>query len=652
MTGAERNMARLRAAPSAPAAKTTANKAEPAKATRDTRANAPTYSDDGQTEDLVKDAPKRRGRQLKSARNEEGAVMAGGLAPNSQDAAEARTTNQLSEETGLQAEVPSTDELSKGDTAAAPATRPQRRGRMARKPVQSEAQSRVLDGLRRRMEATAAVSSPNVVPSSDSLPTKPAPARQSTGSQSRVERSEFSISPSPPPAGKLHSVTGARTSIAAPSSALRPQNTPHIESSILALKNFKRRARQPSLLQMVQQHTQEREAEDPSIYDVEDGSSEADDFAPEAEGTPMQVIKAPSRKSSSSKKPQPAKLKVAEKETVAANGKKRKSDDIASASTDALRAKKRQSVAPAPQSAEVRPASNARTRRRIPPSPQVRLATPDVQLTSEVQVIGSSVEPSSTPPTEPSSSAEHLPPAEEEAVVPSTEPYEEPQDEHMLLNDIEPDEPARVPNSTMADPLSSSPLPTEPTRLPLSPLPANVRRGRTASEKPGKRQKAMTTSTLTALLPKRRQPLKPRPRKSEYHITSDSDEDATLDASHLAEDEDELSGHLRRQTKATSRKFSRATTKTRKSTLPAKKATAPAKKPGRTYGRAKPTPDKENEYQDDADEEGETSVSTYKTVKSRELEDVARKFAEIDQFDMAFESFSGEGHRTSSQEWR
>ncbi|KAJ4363178.1 hypothetical protein N0V83_010298 [Neocucurbitaria cava] len=69
-----------------------------------------------------------------------------------------------------------------------------------------------------------------------------------------------------------------------PPSAIKVGATPAHERSILALTNFKRRARQPSLLRMVQQTT-----------DIEDNdrdntdSFEFDDFLPHAESTPLNV---------------------------------------------------------------------------------------------------------------------------------------------------------------------------------------------------------------------------------------------------------------------------------------------------------------------------------------------------------------------------
>ncbi|CAO2652967.1 Nn.00g023780.m01.CDS01 [Neocucurbitaria sp. VM-36] len=72
-----------------------------------------------------------------------------------------------------------------------------------------------------------------------------------------------------------------------PPSAIKVGATPAHERSILALTNFKRRARQPSLLRMVQQTT-DLEDNDRDNLDSTD-SLEFDDFLPHAESTPLNV---------------------------------------------------------------------------------------------------------------------------------------------------------------------------------------------------------------------------------------------------------------------------------------------------------------------------------------------------------------------------
>ncbi|KAF2824526.1 hypothetical protein CC86DRAFT_371829 [Ophiobolus disseminans] len=74
-----------------------------------------------------------------------------------------------------------------------------------------------------------------------------------------------------------------------PPSAIKIGATPGHEASILALTNFKRRARQPSLLRMVQQNTDVEDNDQSGLDDTD--NFDFDDFLPQAESTPLNVRK-------------------------------------------------------------------------------------------------------------------------------------------------------------------------------------------------------------------------------------------------------------------------------------------------------------------------------------------------------------------------
>ncbi|KAH7382558.1 hypothetical protein DE146DRAFT_669130 [Phaeosphaeria sp. MPI-PUGE-AT-0046c] len=74
-----------------------------------------------------------------------------------------------------------------------------------------------------------------------------------------------------------------------PPSAVKVGATPAHEASILALTNFKRRARQPSLLRMVQQNTDVEDNADSGLDDTD--NFDFDDFLPHAESTPLNTRK-------------------------------------------------------------------------------------------------------------------------------------------------------------------------------------------------------------------------------------------------------------------------------------------------------------------------------------------------------------------------
>ncbi|KAI7020036.1 hypothetical protein KC327_g10057 [Hortaea werneckii] len=706
-------MARLRSAPSthppSPA------KAQPKRQalrekTNTTRASqAPVYADDGHTEGLVKTAKTRRGRPKKATQDEDELVMTGGLGGQEDNDAPRSDV------------VTTTDELSKSDGPPPPTAKKANGGRrpprMTRKPVQSEAQSQVMAGLKKRMEETAQQEAEGKKTRSahvereateQAAPSKPTPrrsisTRQST-STAREGQSELSLTASPPPSGKANTVQARRSSVAPPSSVIRPQNTPAAETSILALKNFKRRPRQPSMLAMVQQRTTRPsavnvapEVDDPSVFDLALGQSEdeEDDFRPEAEGTPMHASKAKRVSSVSSKKKQGTSPAVnTEAKPTTAHSKKRNSGamDTSMSALGALRAKRQRQSLPAPNMEGDVVASTLSAA-----SPQ-QVSQPGApsqpQADSEVQVINSS--PSSSPLSETSERNRTEQNVAGEYVVPSTEQEHEEdlygatpprsslrqQQQSAILPEEEPEQ--DVPNATMAEPASSSPLPHDPFDVaepdvyadPLSQItqqpPEPERQVRSK-----KKAKPLSTANLQALLPKRRAKPRPRHRTTEYDFTSDDDEESELDAAHLDEDEDELGGRMRRRTSAASkgRKSAAPSTKSksrggrsaqaaRKSSAapPARKSTAATGKTRKgqpkTYGRAGNASDKENEdAYESLDEDGDDTtdlpaVDMRQVAKSKELEEAKRKFEEVDGWDMEFESMSQDDHRSSSQAWR
>ncbi|KAI7633197.1 hypothetical protein KC343_g3064 [Hortaea werneckii] len=366
--------------------------------------------------------------------------------------------------------------------------------------------------------------------------------------------------------------------------------------------------------------------------------------------------------------------------------------DTSMSALDALRAKRQRQSLPAPNMEGDVVASTLSA--ASPQQVSQPGASSQPQADSEVQVINSS--PSSSPLSETSERNRTEQNVAGEYVVPSTEQEHEEdlygatpprsslrqQQQRAILPEEESEQ--DVPNATMAEPASSSPLPHDPFDVaepdiyadPLSQMtqqpPEPERQGRSK-----KKAKPLSTANLQALLPKRRAKPRPRHRTIEYDFTSDEDEEDELDAAHLDEDEDELGGRMRRRTSAASkgRKSAAPSTKTksrggksaqaaRKSSAapPARKSTAATAKTRKgqpkTYGRAGNASDKENEdAYESVDEDGDDTtdlpaVDMRQVAKSRELEEAKRKFEEVDGWDMEFESMSQDDHRSSSQAWR
>jgi hypothetical protein len=79
-----------------------------------------------------------------------------------------------------------------------------------------------------------------------------------------------------------------RESLAQPQSALKAQGTPALETSILALGRFRRRKRQPSVIRLVQLEAEAAAAAADSELDL-DLDLDMDDFNPEDESTPLHL---------------------------------------------------------------------------------------------------------------------------------------------------------------------------------------------------------------------------------------------------------------------------------------------------------------------------------------------------------------------------
>ena len=115
-----------------------------------------------------------------------------------------------------------------------------------------------------------------------------------------------------------------RESLAQPQSALKAVGTPAIETSVLALTKFKRRARQPSMISLVQQSTDLGDLDEFELDDF-------DDFDPENESTPLNLTKSKDTASSPA-----VSDSLQQSATRTSSSKKRKSSDQHHQSPDSL----------------------------------------------------------------------------------------------------------------------------------------------------------------------------------------------------------------------------------------------------------------------------------------------------------------------------
>lgn len=454
----------------------------------------------------------------------------------------------------------------------------------------------------------------NDEPITYSPPAKSHPAQRERTPSSRLDTEDlYGLSPGGE-ASRLR-LESRRQSIQYPHSALKAQGTPAVETSVLALTNFKRRPRQGSIIRMVQQTSELGDPEAPSDVDVEDDPilrglentlDNFEDFNPENESTPLH-----------------------------------------------LRNRETDARADEPRT------SSSRKRKHA-------------QSDEEIQVPQSSPPIPSSPPARHQSLSHSSPSASLPEVVESTQ------------NSPEVD----IYSETMAPPQSSS-APASPVQSPIrtdkrpklsgqhddenddvgSPSPDQAKKRKSRKKAP-----AISTAALQSLLPKPRRKARGARHSDDYDIpSSDDDNDTALTLQDSDDDELAQLKTRRRATKTPMRKVSGNRKKAVKTVSPAstrkKRASAKAKgkeagglKVKKTYSRA--AVEKENDgsagiSSDHDSEDAEIvnggqkptgSLVLSKVAKAKELQEAKKKFAEVDKFEMEFESVDLGGG--SSSPWR
>lgn len=495
--------------------------------------------------------------------------------------------------------------------------------------VQSEANKAAIEGLKKRMEEEAqklkngGINEPEAqeveveqaekdatTTTVDETKAKVAPTTKQRGAPTTLQkRGPSTLQRAPNTVQRA-----APGSVARPGSTVKVQSTPGVENSILALANFRRRPRQPSLLQMVQNPELVHGLGDDTTDFSLGASDDEDDFAPHDEGTPLQLDRPREQHSvtPTATAPRPEPQVISDDD---------ESDSMYGATPLPSPGRKRKSDA---------------------------LEDNDI---SEVQI------PRSQTPLSHHSGSPIF--DDHDQTIPATAPTPSPNNQSQH-------------SSIYADPVSSSPpaSPTSPalsSRLPTAPSPNMTRQTR---DKATSKQKPLTTATLRAMLPKRRNQ---RDReRSEFDMTSSSIEASSSDheASFAATTRRRNPAPPRRQKGALSpiaKKAALYQTRTAANAAPA------AAKTKKTYSRAitVSSSDKENastsslselETEDSAaSSPPDTSIETIKggitesavDAKSREIEERRKFFAEVDEWEMEFESApSLGGGLGSSPAWR
>ncbi|KAI4134649.1 MAG: hypothetical protein LQ347_001347 [Umbilicaria vellea] len=413
--------------------------------------------------------------------------------------------------------------------------------------------------------------------------------------------------------------TPAMTSALKLPSGLRPQElgTPAMEPSVLAIAKFKRRPRQPSILQLVQQHDTRAEERD--------DDDDLDDFLPDDESTPFLVSKTKPQihdtpiSSSSSSQQLP---------TINLSRKRKLTPPV-------IQVPRSQSVVDRPTTPTVQGLGISDT--HSTPGDEPELPTRHVLPAPSPQFLRSDT---LAPPQ--SSSPSRVSPHHKRSTRnrPATKPL--PRSRASRRNAVA--QPVAIPTSDAEQPhLEASQIP--------SPAQSSRKRNVLAP-------KTLSTATLQNMLPRRRHRAK---HAGTFDIPSSGDE--VFDTTGLGEDEDELS-HVGIATKRV------AVTKTPAKTAASKKRVAsategkkkdPATSKGATRTYARKVSDKENEprtnfegeeegdslgpvAQDDETGNGEAQARRAGSVRTgprvKELQILAQKFREVDKWALEFEEIT------------
>lgn len=481
-----------------------------------------------------------------------------------------------------------------GDGRARP---PTGRQRAALSKIAREADhARAIEALKKRRDAALAAQGGGQIQVPSSQPTKPTEDAR-------------------PPTRENDTPATSSTQALLSKTRLQEQGTPAMESSVLAIAKFKRRPRQPSILQLVQQ--QDTRAEE------RDDDEGLDDFLPDDESTPFLIsrTKLQGQDTPTSSSPSSQQLPTLN------HSRKRK------LTPPDIQVPRSQSVVDRPTTPTVQDLGISDS--YSIPGDEPELPTRQLSHAQSPQLHSDTLAPpQSSSPSRPSPrhkratrnrpAAKSLPrsrasrknPVPKSAVIPASDP-EEPQSE-----------------------ASENPSPAQPSRK------RNVLAPKTLS-----------TATLQNMLPRRRH----RPKHAgEFDIPSSGDE--VIDTTGLGEDEDELSHFAivkRVAVKKNPAKTPASKNRVASATVGKKMAQETGKGATRTYARK--VSDKENEPGMDSeggeegdslgpvggDDEAEFAEAEARIAgpvkygpRGKELHKLAQKFREVDKWALEFEEIT------------
>ena len=456
--------------------------------------------------------------------------------------------------------------------------------------------ARAIEALKKRRDAALATQGGSQIQVPSSQPTKPTEgARPPTRGKDTPAKSSAQVLPS--------------------GLGLQEQGTPAVEPSVLAIAKFKRRPRQPSILQLVQQ--QDNRAEE------QEDDEDLDDFLPDDESTPFLVSKTKSQIQDT-----PTSLSSSSQQLPTLNqSRKRK------LTPPDIQVPRSQSVVDRPSTPTVQDLGISDTYSIPGDEPELPtrhiIRTPSPQLHSDTLAPPQSSSPSRVSPQH-NRTTRNRPAAK--SLSRSRDSRRNPVRKPVAIPASNPEEPLSEP------PEAPSPVQPSRTRNILAP-------------------KTLSTATLQNLLPRRRH----RPKYAgEFDIPSSGDE--VIDTIGLGEDEDELS-HVATVKRVSAKKNPAKAPASKKrvasATVGKKTVQVAGKSATRTYARK--ASDKENEPRrtSEGEEEGNSLGSVRDDDETRdaeaeagrtgpirngprgkELKKLAQKFREVDKWALEFEEIT------------
>lgn len=389
------------------------------------------------------------------------------------------------------------------------------------------------------------------------------------------------------------------------------QPTPRVISSVLGISNMKRRARQPSLLRLVQAHAKDQTADEDDDFD-----DSLDDFCPDDESTPFMISKPYSGLQISPSLP--AALPA---QTSSSRKRKRPSPEVEVPKSQSFEPRL---VSPPPRSSPPAEPDIDQDLYCVSPPNAKRVLEPSLPLPSQRRT--------RTPPPDLTRSTLDLPHSRSSVSV-------------SHAKSSTPEEP-KTPTLTSCAPAA-----------PLSPSPCQSSSPAVATSRT---LKPLSTATLQNLLPRRR--FRPKPRQRGIFDLPSSSLTTEIDAADLEDDEDELGASAKTRVRLR-RNRDTQTGKSKTSTIKGaaaagKKKPAPSRKNDhakggditKTYTR-KPTAVEEEEHgavdeatHSEGDETGnEPTPGNNSKAPKGELKSLLRKFEEVDQWELEIEEVTGSG---------